>query len=282
MTLLDLRQPVPCPAFAETFRALGAACPLIAVEPGRPGADLLHASRLASDPDVIAGALAAERQRITTTLDVEPRADAIAMWALHGYAWYACLMLAGPWFLNRRVPLVGLADVWIDLGSERSSRSFTVTPGTFACLPDDPDAGAVGARVVADEAALRAELLRAVSEHLEPLLGAFRSHLRRGERVLWGMVADELVSAVWYLGRILGAAEGERAVRELGELLPGDTGRFKRAAGFRTLRGTEGRTHCNRTQSVCCLWYTLDPNALCGTCPRADDARQVAILEGRA
>ncbi|MFI1383287.1 (2Fe-2S)-binding protein [Embleya sp. NPDC020886] len=281
MTLLDLRQLAPCPAFAETFRALGAACPLIAVEPGRPGADLLHASRLASDPDVIAGALAAERRRILATLDAEPRADAIAMWALHGYAWYACLMLAGPWFLGRRVPLVSLDEVWIDLGSERSNRCFTVTSNTFACLPDDPDAGAAGARVVADQAALRAELLRTVSAHLEPLLGAFRPHLRRGERVLWGMVADELVSAVWYLGRMLGEAEGERAVRELGELLPGDTGRFKRDAGFRTLRGTEGRTHCNRTQSVCCLWYTVDPDALCGTCPRADDARQVAILEGR-
>ncbi|GCD98909.1 (2Fe-2S)-binding protein [Embleya hyalina] len=279
MTVLDLRQPAPCPAFAETFRALGAACPVITVEPGRPGVGMLHASRMAEDPDVLAEMLAAERTRIGATPAAEPRDDAIAMWALHGYAWYACLMLTGPWFLRRRVPLVALDEVWIAPGSERVGRSFTVTSNTFACLPDDPDANAPGARVVAGEAALRALLLDRVAEHVEPLLAAFRPHLRRGERVLWSMVADEVVSGVWYLGRTLG--EGDRAVRELGELLPGDVGRFKREAGFRTLAGTEGRTHCNRTQSVCCLWYTLDPAALCSTCPRADDARQVAILEGR-
>lgn len=280
MTVLDLRQPAPCPAFAETFRVLGAAFPLLTVEPGHPGPGLLHASRMADDPDVLADLLTAERTRIGATLAVEPRPDAVAMWALHGYAWYACLMLTGPWFLRRRVPLVALDQVWIAPGSDRVGRSFTVTSNAFACLPDDPDADAPGARVVADEAALRALLLSRVAAHVEPLLTAFRPHLRRGERVLWSMVADEVVSGVWYLGRTVG--EGDRAVRELGRLLPGDAGRFKRAAGFRTLTGTEGRTHCNRTQSVCCLWYTLDPAALCSTCPRADDERQVAILEGRA
>jgi len=278
MTLLDLRQPLPCPAFTETLRALGAACPLITVETELPGADMLHASRPVDDPRALDDMLTDERRRIATTTDADPRPDAIAMWALHGYAWYACLMLAGPWFLARRVPHVGLHDVWIDTGAEHLGRAFTVTAGTFSCLPNDPDALAVGARIVPDEAALRAELLRRVTDHLEPLLAAFRPHLRRGERVLWEMVADELVSAVWYLGRSLD--QGERAVLDLGELLPGDTGRFRREAGFRTLTGTEGRTHCTRTQNVCCLWYTLEPESLCGTCPRADDARRVRILEG--
>jgi hypothetical protein len=278
MTLLDLRQPVPCPAFADTFRELGHACSLITVEVGQPGGAMLHASRMAEDPAVLDGVLLAERRRITATSEADLRDDAVAMWALHGYAWYACLMLSGPWFLRRRVPRLGLGDVWIDTGSDRPRRSFGVRAQTFACLPDDPQAGAPGARVVADEAALRAELLRGVSEHLAPLLTAFRPHVRRGERVLWGMAADELVSGVWYLGRARG--EGARAVRELEALLPGGVGHFKRAAGFRTLTGTLGRTHCNRTQSVCCLWYTLSPDTLCSTCPRADDARQVAILEG--
>ncbi|MYV98233.1 (2Fe-2S)-binding protein [Streptomyces sp. SID3343] len=279
MTLLDLRQPTPCPALADTFRELGEACSLIEVEVGHPGAGTLHASRMAEDPEVLAGVLLAERRRITTTLEADPRDDAVAMWALHGYAWYACLMLAGPWFLRRRVPHVSLDDVWIDTGSDRMRRSFGVSARTFACLPDDPRARASGARVVADEAALRAELLRGVADHLAPLLTVFRPHLRRGEQVLWGMAADELVSGVWYLGRTRG--EGERAVRELEALLPGGVGHFKREAGFRTLVGSRGQTHRNRTQSVCCLWYTLNPDALCSTCPRASDDRQVAILEGR-
>lgn len=282
MTLLDLRQPsrVPCPAFTQTLRALDAACPLITIETEPPGTSLLPAARPVDDPAALDTMLIEERRRIAGTIDADPRPDAVAMWALHGYAWYACLMLAGPWFLARRVPHLGLRDVWIDTDTDTdgTSRSFTVTAGTFSCLPNDPDALAVGARVVPDEAALRAELLRRVTDHLEPLLTTFRPHLRRGERVMWEMVADEVISAVWYLGRALG--EEDRAVHDLDELLPGNAGRFKRGTGFRTLPGTEGRTHLTRTQNVCCLWYTLEPQTLCGTCPRADDAHRVRILEG--
>ncbi|GAA4994586.1 hypothetical protein GCM10025734_24640 [Kitasatospora paranensis] len=155
----------------------------------------------------------------------------------------------------------------------RSTGELAVRPVESVVLPGDPPAsaaavggraraGGADVRVVPDEAALRAELLAAVAEHLAPVVAAFRPRVRRGPRTLWGMVTDDVVEGLWYLGGLFG--EEDRAAAELTALLPGDgPAPFVGAAGFR--HEDAMRT---RTRTTCCLFYTVRPEEPCFTCPR--------------
>lgn len=167
------------------------------------------------------------------------RPDVVAGFGFHRYAWPACLLITVPWFLHRRVPRLPVGAV----AFQRTLGRMAVRTGSFACLPDDPAAGLPGARVVADEDALRAEVRAAVAEHLEPVLDGFGPRMRRGRRALWGMATDEIVESLWYIGHLLG--EEQRAVAELGLLLPGSTAPYVGTAGFRELAGPQG-ARCRR------------------------------------
>ncbi len=94
------------------------------------------------------------------------RPDVVASFGLHRYAWPACLLITLPWFLQRRVPRFPVDHV----AFQRSLGRMAVRTGAFTCLPGDPAADLPGARVVADEEALRAEVREAVAEHLGPVL----------------------------------------------------------------------------------------------------------------
>ncbi|MYV51290.1 (2Fe-2S)-binding protein, partial [Streptomyces sp. SID3212] len=192
--------------------------------------------------------------------------------ALHRYAWPACLLVTLPWFLHRRVPRVPVADV----AFQRVRGRMAVRTGSFACLPDDPAAGHPDARVVPDEEALRAEVRAAVAEHLGPVLEGFAPRMRRGRRALWGMATDEIVEGLWYVAHLLG--EEDRAMAELELLLPGTTGPYVGAAGFRELTGPDGAPLATRDRASCCLYYTLRPDDTCVTCPRTCDADRVGKL----
>ncbi|MGH3323710.1 MAG: (2Fe-2S)-binding protein, partial [Streptomyces sp.] len=100
---------------------------------------------------------------------------------------------------------------------------------------------------------------------------------RRGRRALWGMVADDLISGIWYLGRMLG--QEERAVRAATELLPSGIPPFPGGAAFRRLEGRGGEQHPTRTRLGCCLYYTIRPAEACITCPRTCDAERLSRLE---
>ncbi|NBM20191.1 iron-sulfur protein [Streptomyces sp. GC420] len=202
----------------------------------------------------------------------QARPDVIAGFALHRYAWPACLLITVPWFLHRRVPRMPVDGVVF----QRALGRMAVRVGEFACLPDDPLAGLPGARVVPDEEALRAEVRASVAEHLEPLLDGFRPRMRRGKRALWGMATDEIVEGLWYIAHLLG--EERRAMAELELLLPGSTGPYVGAAGFRELTGPDGAALPTRDRAGCCLFYTLRPEDTCVTCPRTCDADRVSKL----
>ncbi|MFI5530499.1 (2Fe-2S)-binding protein [Kitasatospora sp. NPDC051853] len=190
------------------------------------------------------------------------RPDVAAGFCLHRYVWPAALAFTLPWFLERRVPRLPAERVAID----RPGGGLAVHPAGFACLPDDPAARLPGARVVPDEAALRAELRSALTELLTPVLGAFRPAMRRGSRTLWGMATDDVIEGLWFLGGLLG--EEERAAAEAAELLPGPSERpFVGGAGFRRL--TDGPAARTRTRVSCCLFYTVRPEETCLTCPRS-------------
>jgi len=157
---------------------------------------------------------------------------------------------------------------------------LAVRVGEFACLPDDPAAGQPGARVVADEEALRAEVRAAVAEHLEPVLGGFGPRMRRRGRALWGMATDEIVEGLWYIAHLFG--EERRAMEELELLLPGATQPYVGSAAFRELTGPNGESLPTRDRASCCFFYTLRPEETCATCPRTCDADRITKLLAEA
>ncbi|MFJ7493812.1 (2Fe-2S)-binding protein [Streptomyces sp. NPDC097727] len=236
------------------------------------GAGWVGADELAVGGASLDAFLAWDHAQVLRDYGQQPRPDVVASFGLHRYAWPACLLVTVPWFLHRRVPRIPVEDV----AFQRALGHLTVRVREFACLPDDPAAGLPGARVVPDEAALRAEVLAAVADHIGPVLEGFGPRMRRGRRALWGMATDEVVEGLWYIAHLLG--EERRAMTELEALLPGTTKPYVGSAGFRELAGPDGESLPTRDRASCCLFYTLRPEDTCVTCPRTCDAERVRKL----
>ncbi|WP_030661144.1 (2Fe-2S)-binding protein [Streptomyces rimosus] len=236
------------------------------------GAGWVDAAALATDPAALDAFLAWDDAQVVRDYGQRARPDVVAAFALHRYAWPACLLITIPWFLHRRVPRLPVEDV----AYHREEGRMAVRVRSFACLPGDPVGELPGARVVPDEEALRAEVREAVAEHLGPVLDGFRPRLRRGPRALWGMASDEIVEGLWYLGHLLG--EEPRAVAEAARLLPGGTAPYPGGAAFRELTGPDGAALPTRDRASCCMFYTLRPEDTCVTCPRTCDADRIKRL----
>jgi hypothetical protein len=238
----------------------------------RHGDGWFAAAALAAGGPALDGFLAHDEEQVLRDYRQRARPDVIAGFGLHRYAWPACLAITVPWFLHRRVPRLPVDQV----SFHRGRGKLTVRITRFACLPGDPAADAPGARVVAGQEALRAEVREAVAEHLGPVLEGFRPRMRRGTRALWGMVTDEVTEGLWYLGHLLG--EETRATAEAALLLPGGTPPYQGGAAFRELRGHAGEPLATRDRASCCLFYTLRPEDTCVTCPRTGDAARIERL----
>jgi hypothetical protein len=232
----------------------------------------VRAEDLAAGGPALDAFLAWDNAQVLRDHEQQARADVIASFGLHRYAWPACLLITVPWFLHRRVPRAPVEDV----AFQRALGRMTVRVRDFACLPGDPAAQLPGARVVADEEALRVEVRSAVAEHIGPVLDGFGPRMRRGRRALWGMATDEIVEGLWYVAHLLG--EERRAMAELERLMPGATEPYVGAAGFRELTGPNGERLPTRDRASCCLFYTLRPEDTCVTCPRTCDADRVDRL----
>ncbi|RKE18765.1 (2Fe-2S)-binding protein [Streptomyces sp. TLI_171] len=228
---------------AETYRQLGRICPVLTVSlvDAAPvdGQEWVSADRLASAVERL---IDAEAARIHRRHGVTPRPHVAASRLLHHYLWTNSLLLSGIWYLERRIPVLPARHLWIAAGT-----------GDFALRPGDWALG--------DEAALR----DAVAAHLGPVLAAFQPHVRRGPRALWGMATDDLVSGLWYLGRMLD--QEDRAVAVATALLDTGAPPWTGPAGFRRENHT-----WTRTRQGCCLYYAVDPANPCGTCPRRTPA----------
>ncbi|MFI5628576.1 (2Fe-2S)-binding protein [Streptomyces sp. NPDC051664] len=241
-------------------------------EPTPSGVGWVGAHELAAGGAALDTFLAWDNVQVLRDYGQQARPDVVASFGLHRYAWPACLLVTVPWFLHRRVPRIPVEDV----AFQRALGHLTVRVREFACLPDDPAAALPGARVVADETALRAEVLAAVAEHIGPVLDGFGPRMRRGKRALWGMATDEIVEGLWYIAHLLG--EERRAMTELEVLLPGTTEPYVGTAGFRELTGPNGESLPTRDRASCCLFYTLRPEDTCVTCPRTCDTDRVRKL----
>ncbi|MFF2897535.1 (2Fe-2S)-binding protein [Streptomyces sp. NPDC057966] len=256
---------------AEVFPGLRAQV-LTDEEAAPGGVGWVGAAELAAGGPALDAFLDWDHAQVVRDYGQQPRPDVVASFGLHRYAWPACLLVTVPWFLHRRVPRIPVADV----SFQRALGHLTLRVKEFACLPDDPAAVLPGARVVPDEAALRAEVLAAVADHIGPVLDGFGPRMRRGRRALWGMATDEIVEGLWYVAHLLG--EERRAMAELEALLPGTTKPYVGNAGFRELTGPNGESLPTRDRASCCLFYTLRPEDTCVTCPRTCDADRVRKL----
>ncbi|WP_240968785.1 (2Fe-2S)-binding protein [Streptomyces sp. HNM0575] len=271
-------EPAAVSPFTAAYARLTAVFPALRVRETGPGGALpggpewVPATRLAEGGPFLDEFLARDADQALRDYGRRPRPDVVATFGLHRYAWPLCLLVTVPWFLHRRVPRVPVEAV----ASRRTPGELAVCIEEFACLPGDSAAGAPGARVVADEEELRAEVRAAIAEHLTPVLDGFRPRMRRGPRAMWGMATDEITEGLWYLGHLLG--EEERARHEAGLLLPGATLPYAQAAGFRELTGADGELLSTRDRASCCLYYTLRPEDTCVTCPRTCDSERVARL----
>ncbi|MFE9468187.1 (2Fe-2S)-binding protein [Streptomyces virginiae] len=245
-------------------------------EPSPRGAGWVGADELAAGGAALDAFLASDDAQVLRDYGTRARPDVVASFGLHRYAWPACLLITLPWFLDRRVPRLPVSEV----AFHRTLGRMAVHVESFACLPDDPAAALPGARVVPDEEALREEVRAAVAQHLEPVLEGFGPRMRRGRRALWGMVTDEVVESLWYVGHLLG--EERRAMAELEALLPGSTAPYTGGAGFRTLSGPDGRELPTRDRASCCFFYTIRPEDTCVTCPRTCDADRITRLTADA
>ncbi|MFF9109884.1 (2Fe-2S)-binding protein [Streptomyces sp. NPDC014805] len=274
--------PVPTSPTAAAYARLAEVHPGLTVTELPPhtapphGGTWTSAAALAHDPAALDAFLAWDDAQVQRDYGTRARPDVVASFALHRYAWPACLLVTVPWFLHRRVPRIPVTH----LSYDRMAGRMALRPASFACLPGDPAAALPGARVVPGEEALRAEVRAAVAEHAEPLLAAFGPRMRRRGRALWGMVTDELVESLWYVARLLG--EEERARRELALLLPGATAPYVGTAAFRELTGPDGAGVPTRDRASCCMFYTVRPQDTCATCPRTCDADRLPKVSARA
>ncbi|MFE7098416.1 (2Fe-2S)-binding protein [Streptomyces erythrochromogenes] len=245
-------------------------------EPSPRGVGWVGADELAAGGAALDAFLAWDNAQVLRDYGTQGRPDVIASFGLHRYAWPACLLITLPWLLHRRVPRLPVSEV----AFHRTQGRMSVHVESFACLPEDPAANLPGARVVPDEEALREEVRAAVAQHLEPVLKGFGPRMRRGRRALWGMVTDEVVESLWYVGGLLG--EEQRTMAELEALLPGSTAPYTGGAGFRSLSGPDGRELPTRDRASCCFFYTIRPEDTCVTCPRTCDADRITRLTAEA
>ncbi|MFI6037227.1 (2Fe-2S)-binding protein [Streptomyces sp. NPDC051315] len=250
-------------------------------EPAPRGGGWVAAADLAQGGAALEAFLAWDDAQVVRDYGQKARPDVVASFGLHRYAWPACLLITVPWFLHRRVPRFPVTHVSYDRTGD-GMRMAVRAPASFACLPDDPAAALPGARVVADEEALRAEVRAAIAEHHEPVLAGFGPRARRRGRALWGMVTDEVVEGLWYVAHLLGEDEQRRARRELELLLPGATRPYVGSAAFRELTGPDGESLPTRDRASCCMFYTVRPEDTCATCPRTCDADRVSKLTASA
>ncbi|RPF38863.1 iron-sulfur protein [Streptomyces sp. TLI_185] len=264
-------------ALGAAYRKLADLCETLdvrVIEPGDEPQAAVTAAELASDGKVLDAFVDAEAARIHARYAVTARRDVAASRALHDYAWTLGVLLGGTWYLERRVPRIRPEDLRLDL----TTGAYEITPGTeLACLPGDPLASLPCVLTAPQEEQLRAALRIAVADHMRPLLSAIGPVARRGARSLWGLVADDLVSGIWYLGRMLGQ-EGA-AVRAATEVLPIAVPPYPGGAAFRYLTGNDGRRHTTRTRTGCCMFYAIRPAEPCVTCPRTGDAERLRRLQ---
>ncbi|MGX6604523.1 hypothetical protein ACWKSP_20665 [Micromonosporaceae bacterium Da 78-11] len=190
--------------------------------------------------------------------NAQPHAAAALAWKAYTY-WLALPAVLG-WASARRVPLLTADNVLMHFTDPRPLITIGIRADTpVAVLPGDPLAvsGFPTVRVVADEAALLAELRRSLlDEHLTPLLNAIHSRVRLGKRTLLGSLSSGVAYGVLRSADVLPGSSADTidqllttlGVDDLIELVPGRNGKI------------------DVQRKTCCLAFTLPQPKVCMGC----------------
>jgi Ferric iron reductase FhuF-like transporter len=190
--------------------------------------------------------------------NAQPHAAAALAWKAYTY-WLALPAVLG-WASARRVPLLTGSDMLMHFDDPRPLVTLGLRRDIpVAVLASDPLAlsGLPQVRVVADDAALLAELRRSLlDEHLTPMLDAIHGMVRLGRRTLLGSLSSGIAYAVLRSADVLpgssaetiGTLLGALDIEDLIELVPGPGGKL------------------DVQRKTCCLAFTLPQPKLCTGC----------------
>jgi hypothetical protein len=190
--------------------------------------------------------------------DAQPHAAAALAWKAYTY-WLTLPAVLG-WAAARRVPLLTAQDVVMHFRDPRPLVTLGMRPQIkVAVLASDPLAwsGLPSVRVVADQAALLAELKRSLmDEHLTPLLDAIHGKVRLGKRTLLGSLSSGVAYAVLRSADVLPGSSVETIDTLLSTLEVEDL--------IELVEGPNGKLDVQR--KTCCLAFTLPQPKVCVGC----------------
>ncbi|HEY8581807.1 MAG TPA: IucA/IucC family C-terminal-domain containing protein [Capillimicrobium sp.] len=191
------------------------------------------------------------------------RRDIMAARVLEVWAFNVASPAAAALLTARRLPDVRAANVVMD----PVTGSVALRRPTFLCLPGDPAAGHPDARVVPDDAALVAELRRALAdEHLAPLVETLNRMTRRPARALWRGAADRVVGAFEWAGQQLDCLDDAYGLATA--CLRGAPGPL--SARVELVEAADGTV--GHVRDGCCLYWRVPActdGEPCPTCPLA-------------
>lgn len=237
--------------------------------PGRRGQrEWQHCADLLADPDGLATWREVAAEWLLAEYGQAPHqtvAAGVRSWYLQVPAYLATLLFHH----ERRVPSLRPQDLSFRIAAHGKPEpaEIALANRAFACLPDDPAAGAGEAFVVDSEDRL-VQLLRArYAAHAARFVRAYQPTVRFGARNLWGAVTDALDVGMWRAGKQNGD-EGA-GVTDAEFLLRDCSGPFTSASTLHLTADEHGDLGWTRRKESCCFHYMLSQGkGPCRTCPR--------------
>ncbi|MFT4039064.1 MAG: hypothetical protein QM692_12840 [Thermomicrobiales bacterium] len=191
-----------------------------------------------------------------------------------------CYMLASAtvsaFAVDRRAPVLHPERLRVALGSTGRPEALVLPDAAFWCLPDDPAAGHPDARVIADEATLRALLLDRLSEMFALMIAVTRRRARVGARALWISAAETCASTlVDGLPPEVTQEQAQAAV----QTLIGTPGVPLRAKPEVITLHAAGRPRLMLLGDDCCTNFKIPGETYCESCPHLPREQRIASLQ---
>ena len=178
---------------ARTLARLRLANPYLRVHLGEPGevGGFSLAAILNGDSPLLDVHLAAMARHYQTD-----EREVLARFYLSGFSFHLAHFAVGSFVRAQRVPVLEPASLGLTCNSIGFPTVLILSQERFSCLPGDDAAHHPDAILVADEAALRAQLRAQLAIAYQPLLAALRQRARLGERALWIAAAETCANAL--------------------------------------------------------------------------------------